>query len=316
MSEEESTRKRTRIKLRIFVASPGDVMEERNCLARAVEQLNRGVADRLGLTLELIRWETHIAPDVGRPQGVVFEQLPHKEWDIFVGILWLRFGSETGEIDPDTGKPYCSGTEEEFKAAYHRRVESGTGWPRVMFYRCIRSPADVLNFDTTQFARVEQFFAKFAADGAHPGLIQHYSQPDEFERLVHDHLEKWLWEFAQDRGLSKGDAHELVQSDSRHPLDAELELTDIKWTERDKEAVDYFWSRYEANDKVDAHDEEKVILWMRRWGFIRPTSDGPRFTLAGALLFGPKDMLPTFVVTTQATCSRVAGMNGLPDKAS
>jgi hypothetical protein len=189
-------RARARTKLRIFVASPGDVLDEGDRLAQVVEQLNQGLADRLGLTLELLHWKTHVAPDAGRPQEVVFDQLPPEEWDIFVGILWLRFGSETGEIDPDTGQPY-SGTEEEFKAAYCRRQESTTGWPKVMFYRCTRAPTDMLCFDTAQYARVQQFFEDFAPAGRHPGLVQTYVQSEDFERLVRDHLEECLWEFAE-----------------------------------------------------------------------------------------------------------------------
>ena len=40
--------------LRIVVASPGDVQAERNALATVVEELNRGLAARLGLTIESI----------------------------------------------------------------------------------------------------------------------------------------------------------------------------------------------------------------------------------------------------------------------
>ena len=65
---------RIRTKVRIFVASPRDVVEERRRLSQVVEQLNRGLADRLELKIELLRWETHAAPDVGRPQGVIFDQ--------------------------------------------------------------------------------------------------------------------------------------------------------------------------------------------------------------------------------------------------
>jgi hypothetical protein len=191
---------RTRTKVRVFVASPGDVLDERRRLARVVEQLNRGLADWLGLTLELLRWETHVAPDTGRPQRVVFDQLPPEDWDIFVGIIWLRFGSDTGDTDPDTGQPYRSGTEEEFKAAYRRRQESTTGWPKVMFYRCIRNPENVLYFDdpenAAQFARVQEFFGGFAPAGPHPGLVHTYTQPEEFERTVREHLETCLRDLA------------------------------------------------------------------------------------------------------------------------
>jgi hypothetical protein len=185
---------RTRTEVRIFIALPSDVQEERKRLKLVIEQLNQGLAKQLGLTLELWRWE-NVAPDLGRPQDVIFEQLPPADWDIFVGILWLRFGSETGAVDPDTKQPYHSGTEEEFKAAYRERQASHTGWPKVMFYRCTRPPIDIVNLDTAQLDRVKKFFDGFAPTGTHPGLIQHYNQPEDFERFVRDHLEKWLWEF-------------------------------------------------------------------------------------------------------------------------
>lgn len=190
--------------LRIFVASPSDVADERNRLAGVVDSMNRigGTAERLGITLKLLRWETDVAPDAGFPQKVVFDQLPPEDWDIFIGILWLRFGSETGEIDPDTSLPYRSGTEAEFKAAYRCWQATTTGWPKVMFYRCIRPPADLLHFDTAQFNLVQQFFRDLGPNGSHPAFVNRYKQPEEFERLIRNDLEKWVWEYGDQHGLS------------------------------------------------------------------------------------------------------------------
>ena len=180
----------TETELRVFVASPGDVKDERDRLERVVHEMNvrGGAAHHAGVRLKLLRWETDVAPDAGRPQGVVSDQLPPEDWDIFVGILWLRFGSDTGEIDPVTKQPYRSGTDEEFKAAYRLRESRGDGFPKVMFYRCTRPPADLLRFDLTQFARVQQFFEGFLPGGQHPGLVQTYSAAEEFERMVRQHL--------------------------------------------------------------------------------------------------------------------------------
>jgi len=208
-------------RIRIFVASPGDVADERTRLDRMVQGMNRtgGTAERLGLFLELLRWETHAAPDAGRPQGIVFDQLPPQEWDIFVGILWLRFGSETGERDPDTGQPYRSGTEEEFKAAYGLREASTTPWPKVAVYRCSRPPADMLRLDLAQYARIQQFFEGFKAGGPHPGLVQPYDKPEDFERMVREHLEKWIWEYAeQSRQLEPAEAKSPEKSAPPSPV--------------------------------------------------------------------------------------------------
>jgi hypothetical protein len=179
-------------RIRIFAASTRDVGEERSRLARVVEGMNRtgAVAQRMGFTLELLRWETHVAPDVGDPQKVVFQDLHPEDWDVFVGILWMRFGSPTGSIDPDTGQRYRSGTEEEFKAALRQR-DAGSGRPKIMFYRCVR-PADPRAIDPDQVRVVQEFFRDFEAGGRHPGLVSEYAAADEFERLVHHHLDQLI----------------------------------------------------------------------------------------------------------------------------
>src|SRR5262245_36087419 len=107
-------------KVRIFVASPGDVATERARVHTVVEELGRtgNIADRLGLALEALDWRTHVAPLMGRPEDVVLDQLPVESWDILVGILWLRFGTPPGAADTRSGQPFGSGTEEEFALAY------------------------------------------------------------------------------------------------------------------------------------------------------------------------------------------------------
>ena len=65
--------------------------------------------DWIKSSLEAVRWESHCNPGVGsNVQSVINEQIGPT--DIYVGIMWKRFGTPTGRAG--------SGTEEEFKAAY------------------------------------------------------------------------------------------------------------------------------------------------------------------------------------------------------
>ena len=57
-----------------FVASPGDLAEERQVVEEVVRELNLQASDH---QLELVRWETHAAPGVGHdPQDVVNRAIP------------------------------------------------------------------------------------------------------------------------------------------------------------------------------------------------------------------------------------------------
>jgi hypothetical protein len=46
--------------IRIVVASPSDVLAERDSVTAVAEELNRGVAAELGCVLDVFRWETEM----------------------------------------------------------------------------------------------------------------------------------------------------------------------------------------------------------------------------------------------------------------
>ncbi|MBN2251236.1 MAG: DUF4062 domain-containing protein, partial [Candidatus Altiarchaeota archaeon] len=101
---------------RAFVASPGDVTEERECLKSVIQELNDSWSEELGIHLDLIGWETHAYPGISTdPQAVINKQIDD-DYDIFIGIMWKRLGTPT-----ERGG---SGTEEEFDRAYKRYLDN------------------------------------------------------------------------------------------------------------------------------------------------------------------------------------------------
>jgi hypothetical protein len=180
-------------KLRIFAASPSDMATERAKVLTAAAML-KPLADYLGITLDVVDWRSAV-PEMGRPQQVIFDQLKPTEGDVFVGILWHRFGTPPGALDEQAQREYLSGTEEEFKAAYRLWKEHDR--PRVMMYRCTRAiPPEAL--DPDQFKRVRDFFAQFeAVGGEHPGLYQSFNTIEEFERLLLPNLQHLLLEYGE-----------------------------------------------------------------------------------------------------------------------
>src|SRR6266542_6644734 len=179
-------------KLHIFVASPSDVATERVKLETVVASL-KPIADYLGLTLEVVDWRA-VVPDTGRPQQIIFDQLKPTSWDIFVGILWHRFGTPPGEKDPQTQKDYLSGTEEEFRVAY--RLWQQYSKPRIILYRCTR--AIPLDADFVQAQRVKDFFKQIQnPQGGFRVLTQSFDTLKSFEKLALDHLQKLLLEYGE-----------------------------------------------------------------------------------------------------------------------
>ncbi len=178
-------------KMRIFVASPSDMATEREKLDVIIDSL-KPLAEKEGLILEVVDWRK-VVPDAGRPQQVIFDQLKPTTWDIFIGILWHRFGSLTGAANPATQKEYSSGTYEEFMTVY--RLWEKFKQPRIMMYRCTR-PIPPNALDPDQFKRVNEFFAQFdGSKGEHPVLYQTFDTVENFEKLLREHLQQVLLKY-------------------------------------------------------------------------------------------------------------------------
>jgi hypothetical protein len=56
----------TRKIIRAFLASPGDLQEERKAIREAVDEFNESWANELGYQVELVGWEETVA-GFGRP---------------------------------------------------------------------------------------------------------------------------------------------------------------------------------------------------------------------------------------------------------
>ncbi len=164
--------------LRVFVASPSDVAAERDIVASAVEEVNRGTGQGLGVRLELVRWETHTHPELGTdPQNVVNQQIGD-EFEVFLGILWTRLGTRTPRSE--------SGTLEEFERAMER-LKNDPGSISVMLYfkEEPRSPSDI---DPEQLRSVQKFRKKVSSEG----LYGTFNTEQEFGSNVRVHLARVL----------------------------------------------------------------------------------------------------------------------------
>lgn len=162
--------------IRVFVASPGDVQEERDALSKLIAQVNQTssvIAPEKEISLEVVRWETNAYPSAGRPQAVINEQIG--EYDIFVGIMWTRFGTSTGMAE--------SGTEEEFNLAYESWTKNGR--PEIMFYFC-QAPA--MPVSSREQLKQQQLILDFREKLEGKALYWFYQRHDEFANTVFSHL--------------------------------------------------------------------------------------------------------------------------------
>lgn len=103
--------------VKVFLASPGDLADERKAAKAVVDEFNAQFADEFGYQVELVGWEDTVSV-YGRPQAIINRELERCEF--FVGLMWKKWGTS-----PDTTGTYSSGFEEEFETTVQRRSLEG-----------------------------------------------------------------------------------------------------------------------------------------------------------------------------------------------
>lgn len=197
--------------LSIFLASPGDVGDERALVGTFVDEWNNLWSEDIGVHLRLIRWETHAYPAAGADGQDVINSQIGEEYDVFLGLMWKRFGTPTGRA--------ASGTVEEFERALGRYRKSGN--PHLMFYfKKANSDADD---DAAQLQAVQQFRSKLAKDGL---LYTEFLSPEQFGQLVRMHLTRHIQNFAKHYHYrQRPETAHATQSDLAHRFNCHLENT-------------------------------------------------------------------------------------------
>jgi hypothetical protein len=106
----------TKKHIRVFLASPGDLQDERIAAKAMVDHINKMLSDFEGYHIDLVGWEDTL-PQYGRAQAVINQDL--ETCELFVGMLWERWGTP-----PSKDGPYTSGFEEEYEIAITSRREN------------------------------------------------------------------------------------------------------------------------------------------------------------------------------------------------
>ncbi|ENZ9379971.1 hypothetical protein ACHDBX_003761, partial [Acinetobacter baumannii] len=166
--------------LNVFLASPSDVSYEREVIQNIINELNKTWSKNLNLRLELLRWETDVVPSFGEySQGVINQQIG-SDYDIFIGLLWSRFGMPT--------KDYESGTEEEFYRAYELH-NSGKDIDLLIYFK--NDPIAFEDIDSHQIQKIKEFKQTIQNLGGVYGITSN----DNFEGKLRSHLsviiQKW-----------------------------------------------------------------------------------------------------------------------------
>jgi signal transduction histidine kinase len=154
-----------KVKIKIFLASPMDLSDERLTVKTLIEDVTQKEGAESGFELELIGWEDHTAPAFGvDAQDVVNEQI--LEYDVIVCLFKERLGTPT--------KRAASGTVEEYERAKLKRL----------YNKNLRIMAYFIEHPSPQ-PGIGELKRKMGNEGA---LYWDVKSTDDFSALVRKHL--------------------------------------------------------------------------------------------------------------------------------
>ena len=168
--------------IKVFLASPGDLIVERRGFKEQIDKLNNGFADGANVEFQALGWEDTLASTGRRPQSVINADID--ACDVFILAMNRRWGQ------PAPDSEYDSYTEEEF----HRAVDrwASTGSPEVfVFFKHVdaQSMAD----PGAQLTKVLRF--RLELEQSRQVLYRFFQDEDAFKDEVDKHL----------RAYAKGD---------------------------------------------------------------------------------------------------------------
>jgi hypothetical protein len=155
--------------LRVLIASPGDVAEERKIVTEEIHRWNDAHSETRNIVLQPVKWDTHSTPHLGRPPQTELNEQIVESADILVGIFGTRIGTPT--------ERHVSGTVEEIK----NHVAAGK---TAMLYFS-DAPVQPSKTDPEQYKALQAF----KEECKQLGLYATYTDTESFGRDFKQHLD-------------------------------------------------------------------------------------------------------------------------------
>lgn len=224
----------------VLIASPSDLLEERQAAKQAIHEWNALHAKAEGIMLDPHMWETHATPGFGKPQDIINEQLV-KDADLLIGMFWTKLGTATGAA--------VSGTVEEIDQIV------AAGKPAMLYFS--NRPIDPTKVDLEQMTGLKAFQKETYARA----LVGSFKSPDELRQTLKDDLTRRVRAMKKTTVGTKGPSRDRLYDmiDRAEEADRAMEAEESagrkraeeKWIEFDEKiGHGQFWNLWSARVQV------------------------------------------------------------------
>lgn len=165
--------------IRVFISCPSDVEDEKNIVVQVCDSLSRMLKNRK-IGIKSIHWKKDIVPKITGDGGqkIIDEQLIESDYDIYIGILWKKFGQPM-----DNG---LTPTESEFEDAF--KLYKKENKPLITFFFKKKEFLPYSQYELEQYSKVLQFSDRIQK----LGLYKSFTDEIEFQRTVYEALNAFI----------------------------------------------------------------------------------------------------------------------------
>ena len=163
--------------IRVFISCPGDVNPEKQIARNVCDSISKVYGESKNIKIKSIDWKNDIIPEITGEgaQSVIDTQLGDYDYDIYIGILWTRFGDKM-----DNGR---TPTEWEFECALNRM--RATGRPKIQFYFKTEEIFPRNSFEANQICEIVKFKEERLQS---TGYYNNFKQKEDFQRQVFEFI--------------------------------------------------------------------------------------------------------------------------------
>lgn len=163
--------------LKIFLASPSDVENERKEIFSLRDYFNEIIGKQNNIVFEFVNWEKNAYSGIGEDAQDVINKTAKDDYDIFLGIFWKKFGTKTNRAE--------SGTVEEYNIALKKYQENPENIHLMFYFKTSTNSENIFNIDTKQLSKIKNFREKLKRDGL---LFYEFNETSELRNLLLLHI--------------------------------------------------------------------------------------------------------------------------------
>jgi len=235
--------------IQVFISCPGDIKNEKQIIENVCKSLTESAENFGNISFRVKQWNSILGHFGERTQKVINEKIGN--YDIYIGIWWMRFGSKSGAFNLSTNEEFQSNTEEEFYLAYENWKSNKT--PEMfLFFR--RPKANPKTGEKEQLQKV----LKFKAEQDKNGLLHSYSSNIDFQEKI----QKVLLDKMFNVFLIENKEQKTTYLDSRQPNDLQQYLIKTELPEGYLHRLLIHYSFVNDNSQILYQDKNRESLTL------------------------------------------------------